>query len=86
MSVDTHLFRRRQVDTFDFCPGEQAPGRWDSEEQVDRCVPTHCCYCGGECGMYLKVAAGKVVGVEPREVFPSITAGFAPKGAQPIKR
>lgn len=31
-------------------------------------VPTHCCYCGVQCGMYLKVASdGRVAGVEPRD-------------------
>jgi len=42
MSVDKHLFRRRQVDTFDFYQGEQQPSRWQSTEEVDRYVPTHC--------------------------------------------
>jgi assimilatory nitrate reductase catalytic subunit len=81
MSVDKHLFRRRQVDTFDFYRGEQRPARWDSEEQVDRYVPTHCCYCGVQCGMYLKVADNKVVGVEPREDFPLNHGMLCPKGA-----
>lgn len=31
-------------------------------------IPTHCCYCGVQCGMYLRVdGAGKVFGVEPRD-------------------
>ncbi len=81
MSVDKHLFRRRQVDTFDFYPGEQGPVHWDSVEQVDRYVPTHCCYCGVQCGMYLKVAGEKVVGVEPREDFPLNHGMLCPKGA-----
>ncbi len=80
MSVDKHLFRRRQVDTFDFYPGEQGPARWDSVEQVDRYVPTHCCYCGIQCGMYLKVAGDTVVGVEPREDFPLNHGMLCPKG------
>ena len=30
-------------------------------------VPTHCCFCGVQCGMYLRVdKSGKVFGVEPR--------------------
>ena len=85
MSVDKHLFRRRQVDTFDFYQGEQQ-ARWQSTEQVDRYVPTHCCYCGVQCGMYLKVAGGKVVGVEPREDFPLNHGMLCPKGRPPIKR
>ncbi|HEY7357545.1 MAG TPA: molybdopterin-dependent oxidoreductase, partial [Ktedonobacterales bacterium] len=81
MSVDKHLFRRQQVDTFDFYPGERQPAHWDSEQQVDRYVPTHCCYCGVQCGMYLRVADGKVVGVEPREDFPLNHGMLCPKGA-----
>nr|WP_240483642.1 molybdopterin-dependent oxidoreductase [Streptomyces pathocidini] len=31
-------------------------------------VPTHCCFCGVQCGMYLRVdRRGKVFGVEPRD-------------------
>jgi assimilatory nitrate reductase catalytic subunit len=31
-------------------------------------VATHCCYCGVQCGMYLKVdARGRVFGMEPRD-------------------
>jgi hypothetical protein len=32
----------------------------------ERLVPTHCSFCGVQCGMYLRVADGKVIGVEPR--------------------
>ncbi|MGH2688040.1 MAG: molybdopterin oxidoreductase family protein, partial [Actinomycetota bacterium] len=40
-----------------------APHRRGSEELV----ATHCCYCGVQCGMYLRVAGGRVQGVEPRD-------------------
>ncbi len=33
----------------------------------ERLVATHCCYCGVQCGMYLRVSgSGRVFGVEPR--------------------
>jgi assimilatory nitrate reductase catalytic subunit len=80
MSVDKHIFRHRQTDTYDFYKGEHKPARWKSDEQIDRYVPTHCCYCGVQCGMYLKVADGKVVGVEPREDFPLNHGMLCPKG------
>ncbi len=80
MSVDKHIFRRRQIDTFDLYQGEHQSARWNSEEQIDRYVPTHCCYCGVQCGMYLKVAGSKVVGVEPREDFPLNHGMLCPKG------
>ena len=57
------------------------PARWKSDEEIERYVPTHCCYCGVQCGMYLKVAGGKVVGVEPREDFPLNHGMLCPKGA-----
>ncbi len=82
MSVDKSIFRRRQrqAETFDYHKGMQPPGLWQSDEPIDRYVPTHCCYCGVQCGMYLKVARGKVVGVEPRADFPVNHGMLCPKG------
>lgn len=83
MSVDKGIFRfrrRNQPETFDFHSGGTEPTRWKSDEQIERYVPTHCCYCGVQCGMYLKVADGKVVGVEPREDFPLNHGMLCPKG------
>jgi hypothetical protein len=42
-------------------------------------VPTHCAFCGVQCGMYLKVADGKVIGVEARD-FPHNRGSLCPKG------
>ncbi|EFH82641.1 molybdopterin-dependent oxidoreductase [Ktedonobacter racemifer] len=84
MSVDKNIFRhlrRNQPETFDFHTGDHAPNRWRSDEVIDRYVPTHCCYCGVQCGMYLKVARGRVVGVEPREDFPLNHGMLCPKGS-----
>lgn len=85
MSVDKGIFRRRrqtgQSDTYDFYSGVSGPHRWKSNEEVDRYIPTHCCYCGVQCGMYLKVANERVVGVEPREDFPLNHGMLCPKGS-----
>ncbi|HLZ24146.1 MAG TPA: molybdopterin-dependent oxidoreductase, partial [Ktedonobacterales bacterium] len=78
MSVDKRIFRPRETDTYDFY--EAKPTAWESTEQTDRYVPTHCCYCGVQCGMYLKVANEKVVGVEPRYDFPLNQGMLCPKG------
>ncbi len=45
-------------------------------------VPTHCCYCGMQCGMNLRVSdeTGRVVGVEPRYDFPVNAGKLCPKG------
>ena len=43
-------------------------------------IPTHCPFCGMQCGMNLKVdAEGHVFGVEPRE-FPVNRVRLGPKG------
>src|SRR5262245_13080920 len=78
MSVDKRLFEPQQTDTHDFYGDSPEP--WRSNTEVDRYVPTHCCYCGVQCGMYLKVAGGKVVGVEPRYDFPLNHGMLCPKG------
>src|SRR6516225_11314869 len=82
MSVDKGIFQhqQRQAETFDYHSGVQSPTSWKSDEQIDRYVPTHCCYCGVQCGMYLKVAHEKVVGVEPRADFPLNHGMLCPKG------
>lgn len=81
MTVDKRVFDGRQPSsTYDFITGSKTPN-WKSDEDVDRYVPTHCCYCGVQCGMYLKVADGNVVGVEPREDFPLNHGMLCPKGA-----
>ena len=50
--------------------GAVPAGDWRAPEPEDvRLVPTHCCYCGVQCGMYLKVdREGRVFGVEPAAV------------------
>ncbi len=83
MSVDKGIFRRfrrNQPETFDFHSGAR-PARWETSEEIESYVPTHCCYCGVQCGMYLKVSRGKVVGVEPREDFPLNHGMLCPKGS-----
>lgn len=41
--------------------------QWHATQNGETLVPTHCCFCGVQCGMYLRVnRSGKVFGVEPR--------------------
>jgi assimilatory nitrate reductase catalytic subunit len=83
MSVDKSSFRNHQrlLETTDYHTGrQQAPTPWKSDEPVDRYVPTHCCYCGVQCAMYLKVARNRVIGVEPRTDFPLNHGMLCPKG------
>lgn len=78
MTVDKHIFTPQQGDTYDFYTEKPVP--WQTTDEVDRYVPTHCCYCGVQCAMYLRVSGGKVVGVEPRYDFPYNHGMLCPKG------
>jgi assimilatory nitrate reductase catalytic subunit len=49
--------------------GAEAARGWETPDVGEtRLVPTHCCFCGVQCGMFLKVdAEDRVFGVEPRD-------------------
>jgi len=57
--------------------------RLDSGVEPDKYVKTHCCFCGQQCGMQLKIKDNLVVGVEPWYEFPFNKGMMCPKG---IKR
>ena len=48
--------------------------------EPDRLVPTHCCFCGQQCGIQLKVKDEEVIGFEPWEDFPFNRGMLCPKG------
>src|SRR5438132_1993951 len=56
-------------------------GGWDNREP-DRLVKTHCCFCGVQCGIQLKVKDNKVIGFEPWEEFPVNQGKLCPKGVK----
>jgi len=58
------------------------PGGWDAGLEIDRVVDTHCCFCGQQCGIKLKVAGEQVVGFEPRYDFPFNEGKLCPKGVK----
>src|SRR5262249_14299823 len=58
------------VDQFGPHPKHTPPGGWQATGEVDRVVKTHCCFCGQQCGIQLKVKDNRVVGFEPWEDFP----------------
>ena len=58
------------------------PGGWDAGLEIDRVVPTHCCFCGQQCGIKLKVHANAVVGFEPWYEFPFNQGKLCPKGVK----
>ncbi len=55
-------------------------GGWKADRVIDKIVPTHCPYCGVQCGMNLLVEENKVVGFEPRYDFPVNEGKLCPKG------
>ncbi|HVY45997.1 MAG TPA: molybdopterin oxidoreductase family protein [Minicystis sp.] len=57
------------------------PGGWVAAPP-DRVVKTHCCFCGQQCGIQLKVKDEKVVGFEPWEDFPFNRGKLCPKGVK----
>jgi len=60
------------------------PGGWSeaSHQQPDRLVKTHCCFCGMQCGIQLKVRDNQVTGFEPWEEFPFNRGMLCPKGVK----
>ena len=58
------------------------PGGWDAQLEVDRVVETHCCFCGQQCGIKLKVHGNEVVGFEPWYEFPFNEGKLCPKGVK----
>ncbi|MEH6307625.1 molybdopterin oxidoreductase family protein [Olivibacter sp. CPCC 100613] len=50
--------------------------------EPDDLVKTHCCYCGMQCGIQLKVKENKVVGFEPWMEFPFNEGRLCPKGVE----
>jgi assimilatory nitrate reductase catalytic subunit len=57
-------------------------GGWTPVGDVDRLVKTHCCFCGQQCGIQLKVKDNRVVGFEPWEDFPFNRGKLCPKGVK----
>jgi assimilatory nitrate reductase catalytic subunit len=57
-------------------------GGWTTRGEPDRIVPTHCCFCGQQCGIQLKVKDERIVGFEPWEEFPFNKGKLCPKGVK----
>ncbi len=54
----------------------------DPEVEPDRLVKTHCCFCGQQCGIQLKVKDEQVIGFEPWMEFPFNRGKLCPKGVK----
>lgn len=62
----------------------EPPGGWQDESihPADKLVKTHCCFCGQQCGIQLKVRDDQVIGFEPWEDFPFNRGMLCPKGVK----
>ncbi len=56
--------------------------RLETGIEPDQMVDTHCCFCGQQCGITLKVKDNQVIGFEPREAFPFNQGMLCPKGVK----
>ncbi len=65
-----------------FGPHLSQKTRGGTTDVVDRLVKTHCCFCGQQCGIQLKVKGNEVVGFEPWEEFPFNRGMLCPKGVK----
>src|SRR5215469_12258208 len=58
------------------------PGGWGESGTPEKLVKTHCCFCGQQCGIQLKVRDNHVTGFEPWEDFPFNRGMLCPKGVK----
>ncbi|HZW29983.1 MAG TPA: nitrate reductase [Isosphaeraceae bacterium] len=80
MSVNKDVFVPRRAVNEDFESAGAPPPGWEGVDRLPTAlVPTHCCFCGVQCAMYLKVLDGAVIGVEPRD-YPHNRGALCPKG------
>jgi assimilatory nitrate reductase catalytic subunit len=56
--------------------------RLSTSTEPERLVKTHCCFCGQQCGVQLKVRDNEVIGFEPWEEFPFNRGMLCPKGVK----
>lgn len=60
------------------------PGGWtqSATHSDDKLVKTHCCFCGQQCGLQLRVRNNEVIGFEPWDEFPFNRGMLCPKGVK----
>ena len=75
------LTEDRYIELYGPTPNYTPAGGWNNGEP-DKLVKTHCCFCGVQCGIQLKVKDNKVIGFEPWEEFPVNQGKLCPKGVK----
>lgn len=74
-----------ETDLFDHFgphPNYASGARLETGIDPDKLVKTHCCFCGQQCGIQLKVKNNEVIGFEPWEDFPFNRGMLCPKGVK----
>ncbi len=80
MTVNKDFFQPDRDFNYDFQSAGKPEVGWQAASQLpEALVPTHCAFCGVQCGMYLRVSDGRVTGVEPRD-YPHNQGKLCPKG------
>lgn len=69
-------------DPFGPTPAYTQGTRLDTAVEPDKLVKTHCCFCGQQCGIQLKVKDNEVIGFEPWYEFPFNRGKLCPKGVK----
>jgi len=77
LTVDDEVFIEKYGPHLNYQPA----GGWNEHADCEL-VKTHCCFCGVQCGIQLKVHDNKVVGFEPWEEFPVNRGMLCPKGVK----
>lgn len=80
MAIPT-LSEEQFIDAFGPHLNYEPEGGWQ-QHIPDKLVKTHCCFCGVQCGIQLKVKENKVIGFEPWEEFPVNRGMLCPKGVK----
>ncbi|MCC7104024.1 MAG: molybdopterin oxidoreductase family protein [Chloroflexi bacterium] len=79
MSVNRDIFLDRDFN-YDFQTAGSTQTGWSRADRLPEVlVPTHCAFCGVQCGMNLRVRDDAVIGVEPRN-YPHNRGMLCPKG------
>jgi assimilatory nitrate reductase catalytic subunit len=65
-----------------FGPHLSAGTRATPSDEPEALVKTHCCFCGQQCGIQLRVRGNEVIGFEPWEDFPFNRGMLCPKGVK----
>jgi assimilatory nitrate reductase catalytic subunit len=74
--------KEQLLDNFGPHLGRMSGDRLSTGVEPDKLVKTHCCFCGQQCGIQLKVRDNAVIGFEPWYDFPFNKGMLCPKGVK----